>query len=214
MSENEDYEIEFYRNDIQNALDSQTEKFKPEIKEINEETYQKTDMLKFVNDFHQQNIDCKDEEGTIIINLGSKSFKLCASKGDLIRTLNVLMDKKKEDVPEYVDPEEFKKNGAEVFGMISFMLPPMIVNAKAMQKVGYKYMPLNYSMNNQNFATFMEVESAIDWLKNIKPKDMFESMNSTGFPSDFFKNIGSDQPEDSKEDENNNEMSPNENQKE
>ncbi len=207
MSENEEYEVEFYRNEIQNSLDMQTEKFKPEIKNTQDVAYTKTNMLEFTNEMYRQMIECEDQEGSIIINFGKKSFKLYVSKSELIKIFNNITDKKKDELAELIDPAEFRANGADAFGMVSFVIPNMISNAKAMQKVGYKYMPLTYSMNNRNYATFMGPEIAIEWLKNIKPRDMFEAMGQANSPSEFFKNLGLQNPAESKEEENSNEES-------
>lgn len=199
MSENEDYEIEFYQNEMKSSLDAQTEKFKPEIKESQQSSFVTKSMLEFVNEFYDHIISCKDQNASITLNLGTKSFKLYVSKSELVKLFDTIIDKKQKDLAEIIEADEFRKNGEDVFGMVSFILPNMITNAKAMQKVGYKYMPLTYSMNDKNFATFMDPESAIEWLKTIKPKDMFEAMGQSETPSDFFKNLGLEFPGEQKE---------------
>ena len=174
MSENEEYEIEFYRNQMQTKLEEQNERFKPAIKNAPNQDYKSISMLDFLNELYSDILVSEESNTSLEFKFGQKIYRFLLTKGEIIGFLNHITDKKQNNPPKIIDPETFQKDGESVMGMLSWMLPMMIQNSKAMQKVGYNLMPLSYSINNDNFITFMHPESAIEFLKNVKQREMFD----------------------------------------
>lgn len=177
MGEGQPDEIQFYVNNLKRDIEEQTNKFDPKIAK-KEGKWQPVSMMDFMNAFEKTMLSfATTNDATITFDLGDMKFQLRVSKELMAQSVDAAMKTKGEDVAKWVPPEEFKKIGEQVYGMLSFMVPTMVQNAKAMQQVGYQYMDLSCSLNNQKYASILPIGEAITYLSSIKAVDMFAQLN-------------------------------------